>query len=116
MKWYIAKIVFQIVNNSNIQQFDEQVRIIKAADIEDAFCKANDIAKAEENEFSDFYNNKVNWKFVAVPYLSELSSLEHGTELCSQIIEKEPKENYLYSIKLKQEEIKRKAMQTIESQ
>ena len=114
MKWYVAKLVFQILNNSKIQQFDEQLRLISALDYNEAFINANEIARTDENEFIDLYNNKVVWKFKAITYLSEVDILKNGTELCSQIIEKKPEENFLNSIKLKQEEIISKVTNTIE--
>ncbi|NUM32127.1 MAG: DUF4288 domain-containing protein [Bacteroidetes bacterium] len=105
MKWFVVKLVFQIINNSKIQQFDEQLRIVSALDYEDAYKKANEIAKNNEYEFSDFKNNIISWKFIAIPYLEPLIILENGTELCSQILEKEQNENYLFTLKLKQEAI-----------
>lgn len=105
MKWYIAKIVYEILNNSKIKQFDEQLRVIEAENIEEAFLKSKEIAHKYENEFFDLYNNKVVWKFRAISYLSEIAELKSGTELYSQIIEKNQEENYLKTLELKQESI-----------
>ena len=105
MKWYIAKIVFEILNNSKVKQFDEQLRIIEAKSFEDAFFKSKEIAHKYENEFFDLYNNKVVWKFRAISYLSEIIELQSGIELCSQIIEKNNEENYIKTLELKQENI-----------
>lgn len=105
MNWYIAKLVFQILNNSQIHQFDEQIRIIKAADYNEATEKALQIGKAEEDEFLNTDNHKVYWKFRAITHLSHIQNMENGSELCSQIIEKNPADNYLEAIKLKHQEI-----------
>ena len=41
MKWYLAKIVFQIIcgDGKHTAQFDEQLRLIAAADEDEAFGK-----------------------------------------------------------------------------
>lgn len=105
MNWYLAKLVFQIENNSNMHQFDEQLRIIKATDYNEAIEKALQIGKMEEDEFLNTDNHKVLWKFKAITYVSHLQNMESGAELCSQIIEKKPAERYLQNIVLKHNEI-----------
>lgn len=105
MNWYIAKLVFQIVNNSNMHQFDEQLRIIKAANYNEAIEKALQIGRMDEDEFLNTENHKVLWKFKAITYLSHIQNMESGAELCSQIIEKKPAERYLQTLDLKHNEI-----------
>lgn len=105
MNWYITKLVFQIVNNSNMHQFDEQLRIIKATDYNEAIEKALQIGRMEEDEFLNVDNHKVYWKFKAITHLSHIQNMESGSELCSQIIEKTPQDRYLETITLKHNEI-----------
>ena len=105
MNWYIAKLVFQIINNSETQQFDEQLRLIQASDYSEAFANAEAIGAKEEDDFLNSDNQRVVWKFQAITHLFEITNLENGAELCSQIIEKKPNERYLESIKLKHQEI-----------
>ena len=105
MNWYIAKLVFQIINKSETHQFDEQLRLIEAVNEYEAIDKALKIGKTEEDEFIDSENHKVHWKFQAITSLHAVKNLENGTELCSQIVEKRVEEKYLESIKLKHQEI-----------
>ena len=48
MNWYLTKIVFQIDigKGKNSNQFDEQLRMIKAASTEEAFFKARSNGKS----------------------------------------------------------------------
>lgn len=105
MNWYIAKLVFQILNKSETHQFDEQLRLIQAVNENEAIEKALKIGKTEEDEFVNSENQKVHWKFQAITSLHAVKNLENGTELCSQILEKRAEENYLESIKLKHQKI-----------
>lgn len=105
MNWYIAKLVFQIINKSETHQFDEQLRLIEAENDNQAIEKALKIGKTNEDEFVNADNQKVYWKFQAIISIHEVKNLENGTELCSQIIEKRAEENYLESIKLKHQKI-----------
>lgn len=105
MNWYIAKLVFQIINHSQVQQFEEQVRLIEALDYESALQQAESIGKSEEDEFLTIEQKKVYWKFEAVIGLSLLESPVNGTEICSRIFETNPSERYLESVQIKRNEL-----------
>ncbi len=47
MKWYLAKLVFRIIcgEGEHTAQFDEQLRLIKANNKEEAFHKAKRVGK-----------------------------------------------------------------------
>jgi hypothetical protein len=57
MNWYLSKIVFRIVcgNGDHTPQFDEQLRLVSAETKEEAFRKAQQMGKKEEETF---YNRK----------------------------------------------------------
>ena len=71
MKKYIAKIVFNInINQGAYQnQFDEQLHIIEAPNINNAYISACSIGKQEEEVFINENGEQVNWKFIDVSAL-----------------------------------------------
>ena len=97
MKWYLSKIIFQIIcgEGDHTPQFDEQLRLIAAHDEEEAFQKAQ---KMGENEEDHFYNQKqqlVHWKFINVSELYRLTELIDGAELYSRINEVDDGDAYV---------------------
>jgi hypothetical protein len=102
MNWYIAKLVFQIVNKSTKLQFEEQWRLIMAEDMNEVFLKAKILAKQSEDKFLDNHNQWVHWKFKAITVLSQIEHLSDGIELSSSIVEMRESDHYLERIQLKQ--------------
>ena len=91
MNWYLAKFVYRIIcgDGNHTAQFDEQLRLIKAGDEEQAMEYAKRIGKNEE---ATFYNQKqqlVKWQFITVSELYQFSELTDGAEIYSQIHEAE---------------------------
>ena len=107
MNWYLAKIVFQIVcgNGDHTPQFDEQLRLVSAATKEEAFHKAQQMGKKEEETFFNSKQQLVQWQFINVSELYRLSDLIDGAELYSRIEEKENAEAYVYTVNQKAENI-----------
>ncbi|MBC7384181.1 MAG: DUF4288 domain-containing protein [Bacteroidia bacterium] len=103
MNWYLAKIVFKIVNNEVISdaQFDEQLCLIEARNKQEAFIKARMLGVKNEDEVSGENNRKVFWKFIDVPYLSQVNEFTDGMELYSCIHESDAGDGYEKYIKLK---------------
>jgi hypothetical protein len=103
MKWFLAKLVFQIVcgDGRHTPQFDEQLRLFSAEDEETAVSKAMEVGKREED---CFYNNKeqlVQWIFVGVPEALQLHDFSDGAEIYSRINEVDDGERYAAHIKKK---------------
>lgn len=97
MKWYLAKIVYRIIcgDGNHTAQFDEQLRLITAADEGEAFEKASEIGRAEAETF---YNNRqemVQWQFVNISELYRLQQLLDGAEVYSRITEVDNAEGYI---------------------
>lgn len=107
MNWYLAKMVFRIVcgDGAHLPQFDEQLRLIKGTDKEDAFRKAQAIGKSEEETFLNRKEQLVQWQFINVSELYRLSELIDGAELYSRIEEKENADAYIYTVNQKAENI-----------
>lgn len=85
MNTYLSKLVFSIsIENANeTQQFDEQIRIIQARDLESAFLKAKAVGKKEEETFLNEKNQSVSWKFIDVADLYPLQEYKDGEQLYS---------------------------------
>ena len=97
MNWYLAKIFYQIIcgDGRHTAQFDEQLRLIKACTKEDAFLKAQQTGKAEEETFVNQKKQLVQWQFINVCELYRLSSLIDGAELYSRIEERDNAAAYI---------------------
>ena len=100
MKWYIAKIVFNIVTGSsrNKSQFEEQLRLVEADSKEEAFLKARAIGIGEEEMLIQNDGQPIKWEFVDVADLLPIQSLNSGVEIYSQIQEVEESKQYIHSI------------------
>lgn len=100
MNWYIAKIIFTISaqNTDHKPQFDEQLRLIEATSVEEAFIKARTIGLTEEDSFINDKNNLVNWEFVNVTDISPLNGLEDGVELTSRLYEMEEAHEHIHYV------------------
>ena len=103
MKWYMAKIVYQIIcgEGDHTSQFDEQLRLIHAENNIHAFHKARNIGKQEEDCFLNYVNKPVHWKFIDVAEIHLLDVLADGAEVYSKICEDESPDIYIRSIRLK---------------
>jgi hypothetical protein len=111
MKWYLAKIVFQIIcgDGNHIAQFDEQLRLISAGDEDEAFDKATIIGRNEEDSFYNLKQQLVRWQFVNVSELYHLSDLIDGAEMYSRITEVDDAEKYVTRVHRRAESIQRKS-------
>jgi hypothetical protein len=97
MSWYLAKIVFRIIcgDGQHTPQFDEQLRLIGAANEDEAFYKAQDLGIREEDTFLNFERKEVQWQFINVSELYKLSALIDGAELYSRIRETDEADDYI---------------------
>ncbi|HVZ57908.1 MAG TPA: DUF4288 domain-containing protein [Chitinophagaceae bacterium] len=103
MNWYIAKIIFQIVcgNGQHTPQFDEQLRLVSAGDAEEAYTKACQLGRKEEDTFYNEKKQLVQWRFINVSELFRLSDFIDGAELHSRIEEKEDAREYIQVVNRK---------------
>jgi len=97
MNWYIAKIVYQIVNGGGTHkpQFDEQFRLIKADELDWAWEKAQVIGRMEENAFLNSRKQFTEWKYIAVEDVTLISALEDGAQLYARTEEPENLNEYI---------------------
>jgi hypothetical protein len=97
MNWYLSKIIFRIVcgEGRHTPQFDEQLRLIAAADEKEAFEKALTIGEREQDGFYNQEQQLVQWKFINVTELYKLNTLLDGAEMYSRIQETDDSEAYI---------------------
>jgi hypothetical protein len=107
MEWYIAKIVFRIIcgDGNHKPQFDEQLRLIQAADEQEAFRKAEATGIREEDSFLNYQKQRVQWQYINISELKKLSSLTDGIELYSRVKEADNAKRYIDVINKKAEQI-----------
>jgi hypothetical protein len=107
MKWYLAKLVFRIVcgEGHHTPQFDEQLRLVSAGNKEEAFSRAKEMGKNEEDTFYNRKEQLVQWQFINISELYQLSELIDGAELYSRIEEKENAEAYIFTVNQKAENL-----------
>jgi len=110
MNWYLAKIVFRIIcgEGHHCPQFDEQLRLIKATDEDEAFFKAQSLGVQEEDTFQNIHKQQVHWQFINVSELYKLSALIDGAEVYSSIRETDEAEYYIDLVHKKAEGIQEK--------
>ena len=97
MNYYLVKIVYRIIcgDGAHTPQFDEQLRLIHANSLDEAFDKAALSGKAEAETFFNQKEQLVQWKFINVSEIHPLTQLVHGAELYSQIREVDDAEAYI---------------------
>jgi hypothetical protein len=107
MEKYLAKIVYKIVNQASLklEQFDEQLCLVEARSMEEAFFKARMLGVKNEDEITTDSGNGVYWEFVDVPYLKLIEEFGDGTELYSCICEKDKEDNYERFVKSRAAEL-----------
>lgn len=100
MNWYVAKIVFRIISGdgNHMPQFDEQLRLIHAKDEDEAFDKARQIGREEEDSFMNQKNQLVQWSFINIPELNKLPSLSDGVEIYSKVNEYDNAKNFIDTV------------------
>ena len=100
MKWFIAKLVFNIstAQQDHKPQFDEQLRLVTAENQEEAFLKARMLGLREEDSFLNDTLHQVKWEFINVAEILPLISLEDGTELYSHVHETDEAKSYINDV------------------
>lgn len=108
MYWYIAKLVYQILltETKESDQFEEQLRLIKADNKQQALSKAMVLGEQEESLFYNYRDEPVYWKFLEVTELQSLHQLDDGLQLYSHLEQPEYTEAYMALMQSKAERIR----------
>ena len=116
MNWYLARLVFRIIcgDGDHTPQFDEQLRLISSPSTEEAFEKARQTGQKEQETFYNRKQQLVQWQFINVSELYEISELIDGAELYSRIEEKDNAHAYIHVVNQKAENIFSKSRQRLQ--
>ena len=97
MKWYLARIVYQIkcCTNQGLAQFEDQLRLIAAGTETEALIKVKLVGENEQLCFVDNQNHLVQWSFINVSELYCISEFLDGAELYSAITEVSDARGYI---------------------
>ena len=103
MNWFLVKIVFRIIcgNGKHTAQFEEQLRLIQAADACAAMQKAKAIGEAEQVSFLNSTQQTVCWKLIAVTDIYPFHTEMDGAEIFSCIKEEEQPASFIHSMQLR---------------
>lgn len=110
MKKYLVKLMFNvnIDNGSNTSEFDEQIRVIEAHNLENAFYKARSIGRKEEETFLNNENKLVSWNFIDVAELYPLEEIKDGEQVYSNTRKIKDTNSFISYIRQKSMEIQAK--------
>jgi hypothetical protein len=87
---FITNLVFSILCEGVFtDQYEEQLRLVFAADEQDAVSIARDMGAKEEGKFVDRHGRIIGWNFIAVKDVTAVQ-LEQGALLHSSIKEMQP--------------------------
>lgn len=90
MKSFTAHIIYRIVcGDISTEQYEEQWRILFAANEREALQEARKLGKQEECSFIDRHGRTIEWELIAVKEIQEVS-VQHGSLLFSAVKEMEP--------------------------
>lgn len=103
MNWYLVKMVFQIVcgNGKHTAQFEEQLRLIHAADAIAAVEKATALGRQQEQPFLNHAQQTICWQLIAVTDVYPVTVELDGAEIFSRISEEEQPASFIYTMQLR---------------
>ncbi|RDC55684.1 DUF4288 domain-containing protein [Pedobacter chinensis] len=101
MKWFAINLIYQVISGEgkHSPQFNEQTRLIKAADSFNAIRKAQQNAGKFNLPIKNSAGDLVVWKFVAIGGILAVDEPADGVEVNSKIIEPESSKTYLAKLK-----------------
>ncbi|MBX3163407.1 MAG: DUF4288 domain-containing protein [Bacteroidetes bacterium] len=109
MKKYLAKLIFNVnIENSAHTEFDEQIRMIEAHDLESAFLKARNVGRREEESFINNSNQLVNWTFIDVSEIYLLDTIKDGEQVYSNTRKIKDSHSFISYVRQKSMEIQAK--------
>ncbi|QLH34068.1 MAG: DUF4288 domain-containing protein [Cyclobacteriaceae bacterium] len=101
MNWYLVKLVFQIIGEHVTKpQFDEQLRLIRADEVEWALEKARVLGWLEQTAFENNNPKRITWQFIDVADVHKLDNLEDGVQVCGTTVQPDCPEEYLKLVDL----------------
>lgn len=101
MNWYLVKLVFRILcgDGQHQAQFDEQWKLLRAADGRTALKQAYDLGEKEGAVFMNRQDVRIQWRFLGVVAMKQVDLGSGQAELCSCTHEPEDELTYLSKIR-----------------
>lgn len=106
MNWYLVKIIVQLLYNqpAGKTQFEEQLRLICAADTKAAIAKATGMLMNEEERCSSLQQH-ISCKPIAVTAVYPFSEMMDGAELFSANIETDYAASFIKTARVREQDI-----------
>ena len=103
MKWYLAKLVYQVISGdgNHTPQFDEQLRLIQADELNWAREKAMVLGQIGAFTIQNTRHQSVIWKFINVTDVIEIETIEDGAQVYSFTEEPSDVNAYMELVKSK---------------
>lgn len=100
MEWFFIKLCFRVIcgNGNHKPQFNEQVRLVSAGNMEEAVVKVKRIAAMEAQALII----PVHWQLVAVTEVMLFSEAADGAEISSVFTERDEADAYMLALKKKE--------------
>lgn len=106
MKYFIAHLYFKIeLETKKSPEYDHQLRLIRARNVNEALSAARDIGFKEETIFKNHYNKNVKWSFTGIPELTELPELLDEDLIYSRTVIPDNKNDFERYIQLKSNDL-----------
>ena len=100
--WFAVNLLFKSVHPHDTGHdwlWEERIFLIRAPSEAEARQEGERLGKAEEHDFTSATGDLVRWTFQQVESVSEIDSLEHGSELFSRFLSQQEVENLLAPFK-----------------
>jgi hypothetical protein len=102
MNYFLVKIIYRIFSgDSCTQQFDEQLRLVLAANETAALQKARQLGLQGQEVLINTNGKTVRWELIGIAEIHELNPVNDGAEVWSRITELEQPDLFLEGIRNK---------------
>jgi len=100
MKWFSVNCIYRVVCGEGklSPQFNEQIRLLQANSRLEALEKINQNANKYNLPFKNCNGEQVNWEFLGIGSLIEITKPEDGVEVAAKILEPKSVERYLENL------------------
>ena len=107
---FLIKMNFQIRIADDGTRFDEQIRVMDALNEEEAFFKGVALGRGEETHYMNSEAEEVNWKFLGVTDVINLTTMKSGDLVLERLIRKTDHDSYKDFLRKKSTEFQVKSV------
>lgn len=111
-KLFLARLLFCVKaeENGNCSEFDEQYRLIRSYNYDDALLKARMLGLHEQETIVSSKSGLIRWEFVDVAELYDLNTMGDGDQVYSSTVEVQDPQSYIEYIRRKSQALQVKHM------